>query len=98
MIAICDHLGLLGCGELKQKVGWEALPVALDLLIEPLGLHPVEVGQVHINHHPQATNFQTSDQRLTRAAQRREAGGWRSAVFLRVNATHLVAVTALSTG
>lgn len=32
VVAICDHLGLLGWRELEQEIGAETLAVALDLL------------------------------------------------------------------
>jgi len=56
VVAICDHLGLLSGSELKQEVSREALPVAFDLFVKPLGFHAIQRGQVHIDHHPQATN------------------------------------------
>lgn len=56
VVAICDHLGLLGRGQLKHEVDGKPLPVALDLLVEPLGRDAVKAGQVHVNHHPLATH------------------------------------------
>lgn len=53
VVAVCDHLGLLfGC-QLEQKVAGEAVAIALDLLVEPLGGHAVERGQVDIDCHAQ---------------------------------------------
>jgi hypothetical protein len=51
VVAICDHLGLLGRGELKHEVLREALGVALDLLVQPLGVHAVQRSQVGVDDH-----------------------------------------------
>ena len=56
VVAICDHLSILIDSELEQKIAWKALPVALDLPIGALGLHPVQLSQVHINNDPPAAN------------------------------------------
>ena len=42
VVAICDHLGLLRRVDLEHEVAGEASGIALHLLIEPLGCHPIE--------------------------------------------------------
>ena len=37
-----------------QKIRRKAFPIAFDLLIKSLGLHPIQRSQVHIQHDPQA--------------------------------------------
>jgi hypothetical protein len=44
VVATCDHLGLLcGC-ELEHEAGRKPAAVSLDLLVEPLGRHAVDLG------------------------------------------------------
>ena len=56
VVAICDHLGFLISRKLKEEIAGKAVPVTFDLLIQPLGLYPVQRSQVHIQHDPQAAN------------------------------------------
>ena len=51
VVTVCDPLGLLFGRELKQEVGWKALLVALDLLIQALSGHTIQLGQISIDHH-----------------------------------------------
>lgn len=46
VVAICDRLAALGAAELEDKIGGKAPDVALDLLVQMLGGHAVERGQV----------------------------------------------------
>ena len=50
VVTICNHLVPLGATELEYKIFWEALRVALNLLMQALGVHVVERGEVGINH------------------------------------------------
>lgn len=43
---VCDHLGLLGRVELEHEIRWKAPRIAFDGLIQGLGGHAVEFGQV----------------------------------------------------
>lgn len=49
MVTTCDHLRLLAGRELKHEVPRKPLRIALDGLIERLGRHPVEHGQIGID-------------------------------------------------
>lgn len=50
MVAICDHLVALGAADLEDEIDGKALGVALDLLVQPLGGHVVERGEVGVDH------------------------------------------------
>ena len=50
VVAICHYLVALGATELEDEIDGKALGVALDLLIQPLDGHPVERGEVGIDH------------------------------------------------
>ena len=78
VVAICEHLGLLGGVELVQEIGGEALAVGLDLLIEPLGRHAVQGGQVHVDHHLEAAHYLDAplDARQQRAGRGHRGGSW----------------------
>jgi hypothetical protein len=51
VVTVCDHLDLLGGIELKHEVRREALRIALDGLVQRLGRHAIELGQIGVNHH-----------------------------------------------
>jgi hypothetical protein len=52
VVAICDHLHLLALGETKHEVAGKPILVALHLLVQSLGRHAVDQGQVSIEHNP----------------------------------------------
>src|SRR5208282_2980544 len=56
VVAICDHLQLLGFSQLKHEVGGETPKIAFYLLIQPFGFHAVKFSQIAIQHHPLASN------------------------------------------
>ena len=56
VVAICDHLGLLCGGELEHEVGRKPAAVTLDLLVEALGRHAVDLGQIGVDHHAQGAH------------------------------------------
>jgi len=48
VVAICDHLLLLGNSELEKKILWEARGVPLDLLVESLRCYSIKLCQIGI--------------------------------------------------
>lgn len=56
--AIYNHLGLLRRAQLEHEILRKALTIALPRLIECAGFHPVERGQVGIDHGLVATDEQ----------------------------------------
>jgi hypothetical protein len=48
--------GRLLDGEHEHEVGWEFGEIALDRLVEALGLHAVELGQISVDDHALAAN------------------------------------------
>ena len=51
MVAICDHLFFLLGVQPEHEVVREAVRVALDLLVETLRRHAVQLGEIGIQHH-----------------------------------------------
>ena len=56
VVTVCDHLSLLDRIEMKHEIVRKPRRIAFNHLIERLGEHTVELGQVCIHHHAQATN------------------------------------------
>jgi hypothetical protein len=48
VVTICDHLGFLAARQAENEVGWETIGIAFDGLVERLGGHAVEPGEVRI--------------------------------------------------
>jgi hypothetical protein len=72
VVAICDHLGLLGGIKPEHEIAREPIRIALDLLVQPLGRHAVEHGQMGIDHHAQLAH---DDDAALDARQQRQRGG-----------------------
>lgn len=51
VVAICDHLRLLGLSESVAEIFGESLSVSFDLLIEPLGRDSVKPCKIGIDQH-----------------------------------------------
>ena len=49
-VAVCDQFSLLVFSQLKHKIRWEAFNVTPYLLVQTLCLHPVQHGNVTVNH------------------------------------------------
>lgn len=62
VVAICDHLVALGAAELEDEIDGKAPGVALDLLVQRLGGHAVERGEVGVDH-----DLVAADDHATRA-------------------------------
>ena len=74
VVASCDHLGLSSHGQPKPEVHREPGSIPSHLLVEPLGRHSIEVGQVSVNDDSFTANEENS---LLHRASRSEGPGCR---------------------
>ena len=58
VVTICDHLCFLILCKAKDKILWKALGIAFDRLVQTLGLHTIEFGQVSIENYTLAAQGQ----------------------------------------
>jgi hypothetical protein len=49
VVTICDHLGFFLVGQGKHEIAGEAVPIPPHRLIERLGRHPVQLGEIGID-------------------------------------------------
>lgn len=49
VVTVCDHLDFFRFGKLKPEVGWKAVGVALDSLVQCLGRHAIQFRQIGVD-------------------------------------------------